>query len=80
MLVPFPHPPQQQRSKIIQMQSLQPQPSPLLPSRRRSKIIQVQEFPHPQPLLQPQPHWVADKSLIFVSLQKLRLCYILFRG
>lgn len=38
---------------------------------------QLLPLPKPKPLEHPQPHWVADKSLILKPPIKL-LCFILF--
>lgn len=49
----LPHPPQNTRSKIIQMQLLLP-----------PKLKKLEPQPLLQPLSHPHPHDVADKSLI----------------
>ena len=69
-LSPFPHPPQQKRSRIIQRQLSFPQPlpelrpQPLPPQQHSNKMIQRME-PHPPSLQEhPPPQFVAAKSLI----------------
>ena len=73
-------PPQQRRSKMIQIQLLScPQPPPQLPpnplplQQQSNKIIQIIEL---HPLSLPHPQFVAAKSLIR-DLQKFYLQFIL---
>ena len=69
-----PYPPQQHRSRMIQIASLQPFPprkEPLPfphppPQQHKSKIIQIMLL-HPHPLSLEHPQFVAAKSLMLIA-------------